>query len=83
MKKKKNITRHHILPRSRKGKHEKENILHIEWEKHQSYHILFGNRTLEEAIELLIRVHRAKKRCVSSHCPFCEMLMPHDQRRDA
>ena len=73
-------SRHHLTPRSRKGKHGKENILHIDWEKHQSWHILFENRTLEEAIELLVRVHRAKGRCVPSHCPLCHTLVPKEQR---
>lgn len=54
--------RHHIRPRSRHGRNSVQNLLLIEIEKHRAYHFLFGNRTLEEAIELLRRIDVAKKK---------------------
>jgi 5-methylcytosine-specific restriction endonuclease McrA len=54
------LTRHHIVPRSRHGKSKKYNLLMLEKERHQFWHILFGNRTIREAIELLERIDRAK-----------------------
>ena len=59
---KKKRTRHHIRPKSRGGSNEVSNILML-WEtKHRIWHEVFDNRTLEEVIELLIRVKQAKRR---------------------
>lgn len=56
--------RHHILPESRGGEGERKNLLLLKTYRHRAWHRLFGRRTLEEAIALLLRVHRAKGRCL-------------------
>ena len=68
------ITRHHILPVSRQGKTIRSNILRLKAYKHRVWHLVFKNKTLEEVIMLLIRVHRAKKRCLKP-CPLCRLTM--------
>jgi len=55
---------HHLLPRSRGGEKTTDNLLLIHIDRHQKWHSLFGNRSLEEVILLLVRVHRAKGRCL-------------------
>lgn len=52
--------KHHLRPRSRGGTSVKSNLLLIRTDVHRNLHLVFGNRTLEEIIELLIRVKRAK-----------------------
>lgn len=64
------MTYHHILASSRGGKNESSNMLKLKSYRHEGYHDFFGRKTLEEAIELLIRVHRAKKRCLPN-CKYC------------
>lgn len=53
-------TRHHMCPRSRSGSSHRFNLLILDDESHKLLHKLFGNRTLVEIIETLIRVARAK-----------------------
>jgi len=53
---------HHLTPRSRGGGHSRRNLLLIDEERHVEWHRVFGNLTLEEVIELLVRLQRAKKR---------------------
>lgn len=60
--KKLKITKHHILPRERGGSWDDHNILKLWNHRHEVYHILFGNKTLVEAANFLLRVDRAKKR---------------------
>src|ERR1044071_6953265 len=72
--------RHHILPRSRNGGNERENIILLRVERHESWHYLFGDKTIEEVIELLLRVHRLKGRCTSAF-GACLMELRHDYRR--
>lgn len=52
--------RHHLRPRSRGGESLESNLLWIDIEKHQSWHVIFKNLTLDEVISLLKRVKRAK-----------------------
>ena len=69
--------RHHILPKSRNGGREPENMLLLRVQRHEAFHYLFGDKTLEEAIVLLLRVHRAKGRCTKKllgKCVIEEML---------
>ena len=47
------ITKHHILPRSRGGNGNGENILKITRRFHEAWHIVFGNMTPEEAIQFI------------------------------
>lgn len=46
--------RHHIIPRSKKGKDFGDNIAIIDVIKHEKYHHLFSNRTPDEIINYLI-----------------------------
>lgn len=55
--------KHHLTPKSRGGKNTQENLLLVDIEKHIYWHKIFKNLTLEEVIELLIRLQRLKKRC--------------------
>ena len=53
--------RHHLRPKSRGGDARFSNMLLMDMKRHAMWHILFGNLTLDEVIELLIRVRRAKR----------------------
>ena len=52
--------RHHLIPRSRGGGNDRRNLLLIKIDRHETWHRLFGNLTLNEVIGLLIRLKRAK-----------------------
>lgn len=52
--------RHHMVPRSRGGGGHRQNLLYIDGNIHNNLHRVFGNRTLDEIIALLIRIKRAK-----------------------
>lgn len=54
MKKKKRLSRHHIIPRSRGGSSKDSNIALVEKKEHQYYHALFENRTPDEIIVFLV-----------------------------
>lgn len=57
--------RHHLVPRSRLKQGVPplpDNLLWIEIERHRGWHMLWGNRTLDEVLELLQRLKRAKSR---------------------
>jgi len=62
LKRYKKRNRHHLLTKSRGGKDEVDNLLLIDMERHTLLHKLFGNKTIQEIIDLLERVDRAKKR---------------------
>jgi hypothetical protein len=72
--------KHHLTPRSKNGDDEPENILLLNMLRHQAWHILFGHKSLEEVIQLLLRLHSAKNRClykklgVPNKCPLAEGL---------
>jgi hypothetical protein len=57
----KKLTKHHILPRSRGGVLNPGNILFLKREKHDVWHKLFKDMTIEEAISLLQRTQRMKE----------------------
>jgi len=52
--------RHHLKPKSRGGQKVESNLLLIDMTVHNWWHKRFGNMTLDEIIELLQRVRRAK-----------------------
>ena len=52
--KRKYVSRHHIIPRSRGGGNELENIVKIDGRDHQHYHAIFENKRPEEIIEHLV-----------------------------
>jgi hypothetical protein len=56
--------KHHLTPRSRGGDESDENLFLLRLDRHFYWHKLFGNKTLEEVISILHRIHRAKGRCL-------------------
>jgi hypothetical protein len=48
------ITRHHIIPRSRGGRTIEDNIAHVPNREHEAYHALFSNRTPDEILRYLV-----------------------------
>jgi len=52
--KRKHASKHHIIPRSRGGTSELENIAGLKTKEHQTYHTLFQNKTPDEIIEHLV-----------------------------
>jgi len=59
--KKRKMNKHHLRPKSRGGSKVQSNLILIDMERHNAWHILWGNRTLDEIIELLIRLREIKK----------------------
>ena len=60
-KRKKRTNRHHLIPRSRGGANLPNNLLTIGIERHEYWHKVFGNRTLDEVIRLLTRLKHIKE----------------------
>jgi hypothetical protein len=56
-----NMNRHHLKAKANGGQATVQNLLWIYKERHEMWHILFANLSIDEVIELLIRVSRAKK----------------------
>lgn len=61
------IDRHHLVPRKRlknggKNKHPRYRRIRLKRFRHLAWHTLFGHKTIDEVIELLERVRRAKRR---------------------
>jgi hypothetical protein len=79
--------KHHLTPRSKEGDDEPENIMLLNMFRHQAWHILFGHKSLEEVIKLLLRLHSAKNRCpykklgVPGNCPLVQGLCTRGNRR--
>lgn len=53
--------RHHLVNKCKGGSSSKRNLLIIDIFRHRAWHELFQNLNLDEVIELLIRVKRAKE----------------------
>jgi len=51
---KNSITQHHILPRSKGGGDDSDNIALVKRKYHEKYHSLFENRTPTEIIDCLV-----------------------------
>ena len=58
--KKEGRNRHHLKPKCRGGKDQDWNLLLIKLERHNLWHKIFGVQTLEETINLLVRLQRMK-----------------------
>lgn len=59
------IDRHHLVPKERLKKGVQKlprNTIRIKRERHNAWHLLFGNKTLLEVIRLLGRIYRIKSR---------------------
>ncbi len=54
-------TKHHIIPKSRGGKGIK-NVIKVDKELHDKYHLLFGNKTPNEIITFLNKEFKLKVR---------------------
>jgi len=52
---KNDYTKHHIIPKSRKGTSKLENICYVPRREHEKYHSLFENKTPEEIVDYLNR----------------------------
>jgi hypothetical protein len=52
--------RHHLTPKSRGGQSTDSNLLWIKIERHQYWHKVFGNLTLDEVIKLLQKLKELK-----------------------
>ena len=52
---------HHLVPRCRGGSDEPSNLLLIKADRHDLWHRIFGVRTLDEVIKLLLRLKRMKE----------------------
>lgn len=59
--KKKWRNHHHLQNKSKGGSGHKQNLLLIDGNLHQRWHLVFGNHNLDEIIALLQRVKRAKE----------------------
>lgn len=49
-------TRHHIIPRSRMGSDNDQNIMMVRGDLHEKYHTLFENMLPDEIIKYLVEV---------------------------
>lgn len=54
-----NTSIHHIVPRSRKGNNESQNLIEIKDSKHRALHTLFDNKLIAE--QLLTTIDLSKK----------------------
>ena len=54
------MNRHHWLNKSQGGQSNKQNVSWLKIERHRAWHELFGNLSLDEAIELLTRLKQIK-----------------------
>lgn len=52
---------HHILAKSRGGMSTQSNLFCWDERRHAAYHLLFQNKTFEEAARLLIRAYQMKR----------------------
>jgi len=64
---KRGLNRHHLCAKSLGGSNSVNNLLRIYVYRHQEWHRLFGLRNLDQVIELLKRVKRAKAN--QNRCP--------------
>ena len=61
---------HHIIfPKSRGGTTDPKNLITFDINRHNAWHLLFSNMTLEEVIELLERVRdcQRNRKCKCEH----------------
>ena len=72
---------HHLINKINGGENSKDNLLLLKVKRHFYWHRLFGSKSLEEVIELLFRVHRAKGRCFSEKVGLpCRLITCPDVR---
>lgn len=61
------LTRHHITAKTNGGNNHRSNIIMLWRDRHSYWHALFGNRSLEEIIEVLLRLKKFKDRQGRGH----------------
>lgn len=59
-KRERKFNKHHILPKSRKGKATPQNLITLDIRRHEAWHLLFGLMTFREVAELLLRTCEIK-----------------------
>ena len=57
----KEMTKHHVVPRSRGGGELDKNIIRIPDRYHSAWHVFFGNLTLRESIIFIRKIFGAKR----------------------
>lgn len=63
------MSQHHLRPSSRGGESIGSNLLILDTRRHEAWHLLFNNLTIQEVIELLQRTQHIKE-----HKRFKKML---------
>lgn len=56
------FNKHHLRPGSRGGQTIESNLIRMDENRHNAWHLLFNNLTLTEIIELLTRLKGIKKK---------------------
>ena len=56
------FNKHHLTNRCRGGKNTAANLLQLDINRHKSWHLLFGNNSLEEIILILQRLKFIKEK---------------------
>lgn len=56
------IIKHHIVNKCMGGSNEDSNLLKFDSEREKAWHFLFGNKSFEEASDLLLRCSAMKQR---------------------
>ena len=72
--------RHHLVPKSLGGTASPDNMLLINIERHHYWHKMWGLRTLDEVIALLIRTKRAKEAQSNERVHATTAVSLHDTR---
>lgn len=52
--------KHHNVPKCRNGANTVENLINLDENRHDAFHLLFGTRTFVEAARILLRANRMK-----------------------
>ena len=55
------MTEHHLTPSSRGGETIGSNLFKLDGRRHEAWHLLFSNLTLEEVIVLLTKIQHIKE----------------------
>jgi hypothetical protein len=56
------FNQHHLRPSSRGGQTISSNLIRMDINRHDAWHLLFNNLTLTEIIEILTRLKNIKKK---------------------
>jgi len=56
------FNKHHVRPKHRKNKSKPNNLIRMDINRHQAFHLIFGNRDFVEAANLLLRADKMLRR---------------------